>query len=82
MKMTAAVTNFNFVLCKLCANYDVTCEQFGSYELAPPPDSIWAGNEKDSGHDDAFTEKDDFFNLEFEDEDEQESLGSNPMMPW
>jgi len=40
---------------------------------------VWAG---DSGNDDIFTEKDDFFDLVFDDEDEQESLGSNPMMPW
>jgi hypothetical protein len=32
--------------------------------------------------DDIFTEKDDYFDLVFEDEDEQESMGSNPMMPW
>ena len=55
--------------------------QFGSYELAPPPDSIWAGNEN-GNKDDTFTETDDFFNLDFDDEDEQEELGSNPMMPW
>ena len=54
---------------------------FGSYELAPPPESIWAGA-SDEEEDDTFTEKDDFFDLEFEDEDEQESLGNNPMMPW
>ena len=49
---------------------------FGSYELAPPPESIWAaGSEPEE-----FTEVDDWF--DFEDEEEQDKLGTNPMMPW
>jgi len=53
---------------------------FGSYEIAPPPESIWANEvQSDVGYE---TEIDDFFNMEFEDEEEEESLGRNPMMPW
>ena len=47
---------------------------FGMYEIAPPPESVWA-NVDDSEEDDEFTsEVDDFFNMEFEDEDAQEIL--------
>lgn len=60
---------------------DLSFRDFGSYELAPPPDSVWAKAESPVV-DDIFTETDDFFDLDFEDEDEQESLGRNPMMPW
>mmetsp|Transcript_14887 Transcript_14887/g.14352 ORF Transcript_14887/g.14352 Transcript_14887/m.14352 type:complete len:691 (-) Transcript_14887:294-2366(-) len=52
---------------------------FGSYELAPPPESIWAQDVEDE--DQYFTEIDDFF-TDFEDEDSQEELAKNPMMPW
>ncbi len=54
---------------------------FGTYELSPPPESIWASDA--SSEDDEFSsEIDEFFNMEFEDEDAQENLGQNPMMPW
>mmetsp|Transcript_19826 Transcript_19826/g.34144 ORF Transcript_19826/g.34144 Transcript_19826/m.34144 type:complete len:765 (+) Transcript_19826:231-2525(+) len=54
---------------------------FGTYEIAPPPESIWASDT--SQNDNEFSsEVDDFFNMEFEEEDEQENLGRNPMMPW
>jgi len=67
---------------------------FGTYELAPPPESIWARdgddevNDGDDDDDDMMdddfddAEVDDFFNMEFEDEDFQDSLSKNPMMPW
>ncbi|KAL3805738.1 hypothetical protein ACHAW5_003818 [Stephanodiscus triporus] len=57
---------------------------FGAYEIAPPPESIWASGEG-SGVDDVFEpDADDYFfnNMDFEDEDAQENLGKNPMMPW
>jgi len=61
--------------------HDLSFRDFGSYELAPPPDSIWAAS--DDGEDDDFSvETDEFFDIDFDEEDEQESLGSNPMMPW
>lgn len=52
---------------------------FGSYELAPPPESIWAPDVNDN--DDFDTEIDDFF-IDFEDEESQDLLETNPMMPW
>jgi hypothetical protein len=57
---------------------------FGAYEIAPPPESIWASGEG-NGVDDVFEpDVDDYFfdNMDFEDEDAQENLGKNPMMPW
>jgi len=54
----------------------LSSRDFGSYKLAPPPESIWAN--EDTSDD---TEVDDFF-VDFENEEEQESIGSNPMMPW
>lgn len=51
--------------------------KFGSYELAPPPESIWATGDAES--EDDFTEIDDFFGL---DESPDEEKKSNPMMPW
>lgn len=50
---------------------------FGSYALAPPPESIWA-RDFDEEEDEFSTE----IEFEFEDEDWQESLNRNPMMPW
>jgi pyrimidine deaminase RibD-like protein len=56
---------------------------FGSYELAPPPETIWAQDmtDADEDEDDLDTEIDDFF-TDFEDEDSQDELETNPMMPW
>ena len=53
---------------------------FGTYEIAPPPESIWASSVDDEG-DEFNSEVDDYF-MNFELEDEQETLGDNPMMPW
>ncbi|KAL7547615.1 hypothetical protein ACHAWF_010906 [Thalassiosira exigua] len=53
---------------------------FGTYEIAPPPESIWAA-EDDGAEMDEY-EVDDFFDLGFEEEEEQENLGKDPMMPW
>lgn len=55
---------------------------FGSYELAPPPELVWAA---DTAEDDDFeTELDDDFDfdVDFEEEDFQDRLGRSPMMPW
>jgi len=60
---------------------ELSSRDFGSYKLAPPPESIWADDSAGDGDVDFDTEVDDFF-TDFEDEDEQESIGSNPMMPW
>lgn len=55
---------------------------FGAYEIAPPPESIWASGDDADDESDRYAD-DDFFNdMDFEDEDTQESLGKNPMMPW
>ena len=51
------------------------------YEIAPPPESIWA-SDGTAGDDEFSSEVDEFFDMEFEEEDEQENLVSNPMMPW
>ncbi|KAL3758171.1 hypothetical protein ACHAWU_004809 [Discostella pseudostelligera] len=53
---------------------------FGTYEIAPPPESIWATG--DDSTDEFSSEIDDFFKIDFEDEDLQETSGMNPMMPW
>ncbi len=50
-------------------------------EIAPPPESIWAAD-TDEEVDEFSSEVDDYFNMEFEDEDNQASLVKNPMMPW
>ena len=61
---------------------------FGAYEIAPPPESIWASGDDGAEEDDdalapGDVDGDDFFNnMDFEDEDAQENLGGNPMMPW
>lgn len=49
--------------------------------LAPPPESIWAAD-AEVNDDEESIEDDDDFNMEFELEDDQETLGKNPMMPW
>ncbi|KAL7469987.1 hypothetical protein ACHAXS_010243 [Conticribra weissflogii] len=59
---------------------------FGTYEIGkryctPPPESIWAAD-TDEEVDEFSSEVDDYFNMEFEDEDNQASLVKNPMMPW
>ena len=54
---------------------------FGTYEIAPPPESIWAADTSDDDEMDE-VEVDDFLTMDFEEEDSQESLLSNPMMPW
>ena len=54
---------------------------FGAYEIAPPPEVIWA-DEQEEEMDDFETEVDDIFSLDFDEEDLQEGLGGSPMMPW
>lgn len=64
--------------------------EFGSYEIAPPPEVVWAdeaedsdGIQQDSDDDEDIDFDDDLFDsLDFEDEDFQSSIGKNPMMPW
>lgn len=53
---------------------------FGAYEIAPPPEAVWV----DEGDDevDDFEDIDDIFDLDFEDEDFQGTMGGSPMMPW
>ena len=47
----------------------------GSYEIAPPPEVIWA-DDGDDGEDL------DLMDVDFEDEEFHEKLQGNPMMPW
>uniref|UniRef100_A0A7S4RRL6 CMP/dCMP-type deaminase domain-containing protein n=1 Tax=Ditylum brightwellii TaxID=49249 RepID=A0A7S4RRL6_9STRA len=76
---------------------------FGSYELAPPPESIWAAPTEDNDDfehgivddwegsgvlpeeeedDDDFEHGIDDAFIEFEEEEWEEGLNRNPMMPW
>jgi pyrimidine deaminase RibD-like protein len=57
---------------------------FGSYEIAPPPEVIWADEQSDDDvvGEDFETEIDDIFSLDFEDESYQEHMAGSPMMPW
>lgn len=53
----------------------------GTYEIAPPPESIWATDVADT--DESYeSEVDDFFNMDFDEEEEAELMARNPMMPW
>jgi pyrimidine deaminase RibD-like protein len=60
---------------------------FGSYEIAPPPEQIWADDQEEA--DDFYDDDDEgekqssaMMALDFEDEDEQEPMGGTPVMPW
>ena len=44
---------------------------FGTYEIAPPPESIWASDAGDGDLDEFSSEVDDFFTMEFEEEEKQ-----------
>jgi len=62
------------------ASHNYGERDFGAYELAPPPERVWADSEDNSGEDvDGGVEMDDA--LFFEDEEEKE-LTMDPMMPW
>jgi hypothetical protein len=52
---------------------------FGTYEIAPPPELIWANSIEE---DEEFSSDADDFFMEFEMEDRQETLSGNPMMPF
>ena len=56
---------------------------FGSYAIAPPPDAVWA-DDVFSVDDDSETElvDADIYSMDFEEEEEAQSIGKNPMMPW
>ena len=55
---------------------------FGTYEIAPPPEDVWASDGASEGMEEEFTsEVDEFFQSDFEEENEQASLEKNPMMP-
>ena len=58
---------------------------FGAYEIAPPPEFVWADEEDDDEDfegDDESNNIDDLLALEFDEEDEQPKLSGSPMMPW
>jgi pyrimidine deaminase RibD-like protein len=54
---------------------------FGAYEIAPPPEVIWA-DEQGEDEQDFDDDGTDIFSLEFEDEEKQDTMGGTPMMPW
>jgi pyrimidine deaminase RibD-like protein len=56
---------------------NLSFRKFGAYEIAPPPEVIWA----DDGDDDDFDDEE-FLSVEFEDEDFQGDMSGTPMMPW
>lgn len=53
----------------------------GAYEIAPPPETIWADDQMPDDFDLA-EDVGDIFDLDFEDENYQEALEGSPMMPW
>jgi pyrimidine deaminase RibD-like protein len=60
---------------------ELSYRNLGAYEIAPPPETVWA--DEDLMEDDFETEMtDDIFDLDFEEETLQEGLGGSPMMPW
>ena len=59
---------------------NLSFRDFGTYEIAPPPEMIWADHGSDEI--DFETEIDDIFSVEFEDEDYQGEIKGSPMMPW
>lgn len=50
---------------------------FGSYEMAPPPESVWADDMDDD--DDDFNS---LLEMDFSEEEAEATLGKSPMMPW
>jgi len=56
---------------------------FGAYEVAPPPEVIWASSQDEEDFGEYEDEEiEDIFSLDFEDEEFQDSMGGTPMMPW
>lgn len=54
---------------------------FGSYEIAPPPEVVWADDYVDDDEDD--DDDDDILEVDFAEEaNKQESEAGNPMTPW
>jgi pyrimidine deaminase RibD-like protein len=49
---------------------------FGSYELAPPPEMIWVDSEEEEELPDSIV------SVDFEEEDYQGDMSGSPMMPW
>ena len=45
---------------------------FSTYEIAPPPKSVWASDNSDDVDESSISEVDDFFTVYFEDQDAQE----------
>lgn len=59
---------------------NLSFREFGAYEIAPPPEVIWADDEDEDNYYDL--EMDEPLSLDFEEEDYQEDLGGNPITPW
>ena len=62
---------------------NLSFRDFGSYAIAPPPDAVWADDQLPM-EDDFETElvDADIFSMDFEEEEEAQTIGKNPMMPW
>ena len=55
----------------------LSMRDFGAYEIAPPPESIWAALEESNWETEG--DMDAFF---YEEDEDEEELKSNPIMPW
>ena len=54
---------------------NLSYRKFGAYEIAPPPEVVWADDSEDGDFDDLY--------IDFDEEPEQDRLASSsPMMPW
>lgn len=58
--------------------FQTVIRDFGTYEIAPPPELIWASPAEEEDNFDWETER----SAWFEEEEEEVDLSSNPMMPW
>ena len=59
---------------------ELSFRNLGAYDIAPPPETIWA-DEVSTGNDEEFITED-ILSLDIEEESSQESLAGSPMMPW
>jgi pyrimidine deaminase RibD-like protein len=66
-------------------NFDgnnLSFREFGAYEIAPPPEVVWADDQTNDDIDYNDEDIDDIFNLDFEEEDYQEGLHQSPSNKW
>ena len=62
---------------------ELSFRNLGAYDIAPPPETIWANDALTEDDEESEAEVEDaVFSLDFEEESVQESLSGSPMMPW